>query len=98
MDGPLTDSARLAGPGPLQDASTVFYPRLEALRGVAALTVAAFHSWQSIWIDATGHTRNFFSSGGTAWAERFGEELLRIFGNGHGAVVLFFVISGFVLS
>src|SRR5262245_29603379 len=99
VEGPLTDSTRRAGASPLQDASTIFYPRLEALRGVAVLTVAAFHCSQATWIDAAGHKRNLFSSGGTsAWAERFGEQLLRIVGNGHGAVVLFFVLSGFVLS
>jgi len=97
MDGPITESARHAGP--LQDASTIFYPRLEALRGVAALTVAAFHSWQSPWVDAAGLKRTFYASDGTVgWAGKFGAELLRIFGNGHGAVVLFFVISGFVLA
>ncbi|HLQ94737.1 MAG TPA: acyltransferase [Xanthobacteraceae bacterium] len=96
MDGPPNELARPAGP--LQDASTIFYPRLEALRGVAALTVAAFHSWQSIWIDAGEGRRNFLSADGTVgWVEQFGTGLLRVFGNGHGAVMLFFVISGFVL-
>ena len=95
--GTATESARLDGA--LQDASTIFYPRLEALRGVAALIVAAFHSWQSIWIDAAGRKRSFFPSDGAAgWVEQFGAGLLRVFGNGHGAVILFFVISGFVLS
>ncbi len=61
--------------------------------------VAAFHTWQSGWINASGTKQNFLPSkdivGG---AEKLGSELLGIAGNGYGAVVLFFVISGFVLS
>ena len=99
MHGPLNEPSRTSGPDPLQDVSTLFFPRLEALRGVAALTVAAFHSWQSIWTDAAGRQRNFISAdGAVGWVEQFGAGLLRVFGNGHGAVILFFVISGFVLS
>ena len=83
----------------MKDEPTIFYPRLEALRGFAALTVAAFHSWQSSWIDTAGHTRNFLSSAATdSWPERLGLECLRILGGGYAAVILFFVLSGFVLS
>jgi peptidoglycan/LPS O-acetylase OafA/YrhL len=90
---------RTAGDGapPASDAN--FYPRIEALRGIAALAVAAMHSWQSTWLDSTGTPRIFLTDYGTdgqlhnaiAW-------LFRAVGNGHGAVILFFVISGFVLT
>jgi peptidoglycan/LPS O-acetylase OafA/YrhL len=53
------------------------YPFLDALRGIAALWVAAFHTWQWLW----GHPILF--SG--------------ILGQGHKAVPLFFVLSGFLL-
>jgi peptidoglycan/LPS O-acetylase OafA/YrhL len=75
-----------------------FYPRLEALRGVAALSVAAFHSWQSPWLDSVGRIRNFLPFHGEGFIEGFCVLALRIIGNGYGAVVLFFVLSGFVLS
>jgi peptidoglycan/LPS O-acetylase OafA/YrhL len=76
-----------------------FYPRLEALRGIAALSVAAFHSWQSRWHDIAGDTRSFLSAATTdSLFDQAVALALRIVGNGHGAVILFFVISGFVLT
>jgi peptidoglycan/LPS O-acetylase OafA/YrhL len=76
-----------------------FYPRLEALRGIAALSVAAFHSWQSRWLDSAGSTRSFLSPTTTdGFFDQIASLALRIAGNGHGAVILFFVISGFVLT
>jgi peptidoglycan/LPS O-acetylase OafA/YrhL len=81
------------------DSTAIFYPRLEALRGVAALMVAAFHSWQSTWLDSNDKVRNFLVVGdGQGLASNCTNVILRVFGNGYGAVVLFFVISGFVLS
>jgi peptidoglycan/LPS O-acetylase OafA/YrhL len=92
-------SAGLAGWGRDTNRRDFFYPRLEALRGVAALTVAAFHSWHSPWLDPAGQTRDFLSiSDGQGFAGNVTSLVLRVIGNGLGAVVLFFVISGFVLS
>jgi peptidoglycan/LPS O-acetylase OafA/YrhL len=76
-----------------------FSPRLEALRGCAALSVAAFHCWQTKWTDESGQTVTFLSScGGKGSAESLCTLSLNIAGNGLGAVILFFVLSGFVLS
>jgi peptidoglycan/LPS O-acetylase OafA/YrhL len=81
------------------ESTGIFYPRLEALRGVAALMVAAFHSWQSTWFDSTDKLRNFLVvSDGRVFASYCTNMILRVVGNGYGAVVLFFVISGFVLT
>ena len=67
---------------------TVFLPRVEALRGMAALTVASFH------ISAT--------LASSAYADKAVKQItFPIFMavmNGYGAVVAFFVISGFVLA
>jgi peptidoglycan/LPS O-acetylase OafA/YrhL len=66
-----------------------FVPRLEAARGVAALLVAAFHAAQAPTffpgIDAQPVAGRLLDG-------------LRPFLNGHGAVIFFFVLSGFVLS
>jgi peptidoglycan/LPS O-acetylase OafA/YrhL len=94
-----TGGPRATGSAPKPASRTDFYPQLEALRGVAALGVAAMHAWQSTWLDPSGQTRNFLSSTQSdslveialAW-------ILRVVGNGHGAVILFFVLSGFVLT
>jgi peptidoglycan/LPS O-acetylase OafA/YrhL len=81
------------------ESTAIFYPRLEALRGVAALMVAAYHSWQSTWLDSNGKVRNFLAlSDGQGLTSYHANLILRVIGNGYGAVVLFFVISGFVLS
>jgi peptidoglycan/LPS O-acetylase OafA/YrhL len=85
--------------GPPHQSNIIFYPRIEALRGIAALSVAAFHSWQSRWPDAAGQTQSFLSSSaGDSVVQHLCALVLRVLGNGHGAVVLFFVISGFVLT
>ncbi|WP_291722660.1 acyltransferase family protein [Bernardetia sp.] len=60
---------------------------LDSIRGMAALAVVIFHS--NAWLDFTKDT-NFNSSIPT--------HILNIFFNGHNAVCLFFVLSGFVLS
>jgi peptidoglycan/LPS O-acetylase OafA/YrhL len=63
-----------------------FIPRLESLRGLAALTVVAYHVWSQ-----------FSATPGAGWdAAAF--HVLRWLSNGTGAVVGFFVISGFVLA
>jgi peptidoglycan/LPS O-acetylase OafA/YrhL len=62
-----------------------FIPRLESLRGIAALTVVAAHVWGQ-----------FSDAPSAGWdAVVFGG--LKGLSNGTGAVVGFFVISGFVL-
>jgi len=57
------------------------------LRGVAALTVALFHVSSSL-----------VSLPGRSAADRAGLFLIEALSNGYGAVVAFFVISGFVLA
>ncbi len=79
---------------------SLFFPRIESWRGLAALMVASAHSWQSPWRDAGGHLRSFFAPA----ADFDGPVLaaitpyMRIFNNGSGAVAAFFVMSGFVLA
>jgi peptidoglycan/LPS O-acetylase OafA/YrhL len=74
-----------------------FFPRLEALRGLAALVVVASHAWRSPWNDPSGGTTTFPYS----WAEHvyggWTTDVLSVLANGAAAVDLFFVISGFVL-
>ena len=74
-----------------------FFPRLEALRGLAALVVVADHAWQSPWNDPSGGTRSFIRSTAEGVYGGWTTLALSIFGNGLAAVNLFFVISGFVL-
>jgi peptidoglycan/LPS O-acetylase OafA/YrhL len=64
-----------------------FIPRIESVRGIAALTVAAMHATSS-WVDDPAR-------GGLDAAGLF---LIKALTNGYGAVVAFFVISGFVLA
>ena len=63
-----------------------FLPRIESLRGVAALTVVAYH------------VRVEFSGAPIAGPDAAAFYVLRCLSNGIGAVVGFFVISGFVLA
>ena len=63
-----------------------FLPRLESVRGIAALTVVSHHvSGQFSEATATGF-------------DAISLQTLRLFSNGTGAVVAFFVLSGFVLA
>jgi peptidoglycan/LPS O-acetylase OafA/YrhL len=64
-----------------------FLPRIESLRGIAALTVALMHVTMS-WF--TAQPRGVF--------DEVGLKAIKAMGNGFGAVVVFFVISGFVLA
>jgi peptidoglycan/LPS O-acetylase OafA/YrhL len=64
-----------------------FLPRIEALRGVAALTVVGFHV-----------SNEFYNYPGTEGADSIAFWLLTALFNGFGAVVVFFVLSGFVLA
>src|ERR1700730_4229311 len=64
-----------------------FLPRIESLRGIAALTVVGYHVWGG-----------FSSSSGWNWLDAPAFRGLMALSNGIGAVVAFFVISGFVLA
>lgn len=68
------------------------YPELDALRGLAALTVVFFHGLNlTVWGSGTIHNKEWFS-------EVFLRSPLAIVNAGHQAVILFFVLSGYVLS
>jgi peptidoglycan/LPS O-acetylase OafA/YrhL len=66
--------------------NTAFLPRLESLRGIAALTVVGYHVWGT------------FSDTPASGLDAVTFFVLRGLTNGIGAVVGFFVISGFVLA
>lgn len=72
-----------------------FVPGLEASRGVAALMVALFHCGQATYFDTTRQTTPLVP--GSYRSQSYLDAAFRIAGNGHGAVVFFFVLSGFVL-
>ena len=64
-----------------------FLGRVESMRGIAALTVVGFH------------VSNQFSAGPAfGWFDGFAFRILTALLNGFGAVVIFFVLSGFVLA
>lgn len=63
-----------------------FIPRLESLRGIAALTVVGYHVW------------GLFPERPMTGLDAIVFQALKAFTNGIGAVVAFFVISGFVLA
>jgi peptidoglycan/LPS O-acetylase OafA/YrhL len=64
-----------------------FLPRIEPLRGIAALLVVGYH--------VSGHLSDSPAYG---WFDGFIYRTLAAFMNGVGAVVVFFVLSGFVLA
>jgi len=64
-----------------------FIPRIESMRGIAALTVALMHVSSS-----------FVELPGRSVLDRAGLFAIQALSNGYGAVVAFFVISGFVLA
>jgi peptidoglycan/LPS O-acetylase OafA/YrhL len=66
---------------------TGFIPRLESLRGVAALTVVGYHVNNQL-SDRPAH----------GWLDTLFGHLIGACANGTGAVVTFFVLSGFVLA
>src|SRR6201994_5039063 len=71
----------------LSTASRRFLPRIESMRGIAALTVAAMHVTSS-YVDGPAH----------GLLDGIGLQGIKALTNGYGAVVAFFVISGFVLA
>jgi exopolysaccharide production protein ExoZ len=64
-----------------------FLPRIESLRGIAALTVVGRHVSDQLSALPT-----------YGWFDGFVSQLFSAFSNGTGAVVTFFVLSGFVLA
>jgi exopolysaccharide production protein ExoZ len=64
-----------------------FLPRLESLRGIAALTVVGYH--------VHGRLSAIPAHG---WIDGFAFWILAVLSNGIGAVVTFFVLSGFILA
>lgn len=72
------------------ESAPAFYPELESLRGVAALTVVIFHvlRWRGL---------DHYDIGSLSRSDVLTLLLTTIF-NGTGAVSLFFVLSGFVLT
>ena len=64
---------------------------LEGLRGLASLVVVIWHSFLGFSPERTGIFDKFSA------ADSFSGSLLFVFMNGTGAVVFFFVLSGFVL-
>jgi len=67
--------------------SAGFLPRIESLRGVAALTVAVLHA-----------TTPLIAQPAQGRLDQAGLFAIKALTNGYGAVVAFFVISGFVLA
>jgi peptidoglycan/LPS O-acetylase OafA/YrhL len=65
-----------------------FNPRIESMRGIAALTVAAMHVTSSL-VEGIPMRGSL---------DPWGLPLIKALSNGYGAVVAFFVISGFVLA
>lgn len=64
-----------------------FVPRIESLRGLAALMVVSYH------VSNQFQGRRFSS-----WLDEYGFLTISAGSNGIGAVVVFFVLSGFVLA
>ncbi|MBI3435605.1 MAG: acyltransferase [Proteobacteria bacterium] len=73
----------------------VFFARIESMRGIAALMVALFHVGQAQWSGDFGTARYLINANPTTDALTL---LFYAMANGQGAVIAFFVISGFVLS
>ena len=90
------DTSRSASPKDrAASSSTGYIPRLESLRGIGALMVAGVHCAQASWApDRT--LLNSLREGD--WFSRTLGFLYRVFCNGQGALITFFVISGFVLA
>jgi peptidoglycan/LPS O-acetylase OafA/YrhL len=72
-----------------------FFPNLELARGVAALMVALFHVGQLTYL-ADGVTKTLIPKIQDTFT--WPAQISRILGNGPGAVIFFFALSGFVLT
>jgi peptidoglycan/LPS O-acetylase OafA/YrhL len=89
----MTSAAQEIGPSQQvsqADKRPAFVPEVESLRGIAALVVLLYHL-----VVTPAPEGNFFA---TATTDQLANFVLTTIFNGTGAVVLFFVISGFVLS
>ena len=73
-----------------------FFPRLESVRGVAALMVAAMHAAQSRYAENAILLGQSPDWDHPIWGGLF--RAYRTLANGHSAVIVFFVLSGFVLA
>ncbi|HEY0330966.1 MAG TPA: acyltransferase [Rhodopseudomonas sp.] len=96
-NGGIADTSSIAEPEAVAATSKArFYPNLEAARGVAALMVACFHAGGTSYLSADGSHTSLLRDPHLPfhWAALPGQ----ILGNGVGAVILFFVLSGFVLA
>jgi len=60
--------------------------------------VALFHIGQAYFFNSAGLQRTLIAPAGKTLEFTWSDQLFRILGNGPGAVVLFFVLSGFVLT
>jgi Acyltransferase family len=69
-----------------------FIPRIESMRGIAALTIALMH------VSVAFAYFPFAELPGRNFLDRVGLFVIHALSNGYGAVVAFFVISGFVLA
>lgn len=76
--------------------STEYFPHLGALQGIAALMVGLYHVCTTAFNDPAGTTglNDLIASAENPWWDL----AFRIVGNGPGAVIIFFVLSGFVLA
>jgi peptidoglycan/LPS O-acetylase OafA/YrhL len=84
-------------PGEGTDRGADFQPRIESLRGIAALMVAIFHSIHLLAVDGIPqvYLKTVWDVGG---GQALVTRLLMVLFNGGAAVSLFFVMSGFVLT
>ena len=76
--------------------STEYFANLGAIRGIAALMVGLYHVCTTAFNDPAGatHLNDLVGSTQNPWSDL----AFRIAGNGPGAVIIFFVLSGFVLA
>src|SRR5688500_13474905 len=74
-----------------------FNTRLEALRGVAALTVAAFHAGHTEMTTPDASSPLAFGPEAAGGLPHWVAAAYALLINGHGAVIVFFVLSGHVL-
>src|SRR3712207_5594178 len=72
-----------------------FVPRLEGFRGYGCLMVALVHVWQTPW-NATQTLRSAPDLADPFWYGM--SKVYAVVFNGHAALTMFFVMSGFVLS
>jgi peptidoglycan/LPS O-acetylase OafA/YrhL len=96
MTDAAVPAAGMASPARSRHDRATFYTSLESVRGLAALAVGVFHSLFFLKIGGAAVVPVTFRSGGS-WELIAARILLTPF-NGHAAVSLFFVLSGFVLA